>query len=390
MTPAGAVPASPHALIVLAMTLAAFVLNLNTNVMGALLPFLGEGSALALDAEQKVWLLSAAAGASAVGALLVGPVADRRGRRGPLVSGLLVFTLASAAHGLVDSFALLLALRVVTGLGVGVAYACASAVLTRTVPYHRRGAAMGTFTAGMFLAVPVGLPLAVLFARNGDWRTIFWVQAGCGAVALVLAARTTPGGDGEGHGISYRRVLGRPGVLAALLATMLHVGSFFTTVQLAGDWLHDAGLLQKAQQGQLWVVLGLASAAGSVVLGRIGDRIGKRNFVLLTSIGIAACFVLLGRVHDLAGLWPVGIGLSLVAAARTGPLHALVSGLAPGHEQTTLMGLRAAAQQAGVWLFAVAMVPVYASAGFAAVALAAAGCQALSYAAIRFGVKERS
>src|SRR5690242_5331391 len=245
------------------MTLAAFALNLNTNVMGALLPFLGEGSQpLLLSKVEKGWLLSAAAAASAVAALLTGPLADRRGRRMPLLAGLLLFTLASALHVPSGSFGALLAARVASGGAVGVAYACASALVADLVPYARRGAAMGLFTAGMFLAVPVGLPLAVWFANTGEWRAIFWVQAGVGAFAFLLGIRLVPSGRPAAAVRSPFAVLGRPGVVAMLLATMLHVGSFFTTVQLAGDWLDGAGILPKDGQYKLWIVLGVAAVLG--------------------------------------------------------------------------------------------------------------------------------
>jgi MFS transporter, DHA1 family, inner membrane transport protein len=374
--------------IVLAMALAAFALNLNTHVMGALMPFLGDGGPLGLGKVEKTWLLSAAGAASALGALLAGPLADRRGRRGPLLGGLLLFTVASAGHVLADSYAVLFALRLVAGAGVGVAYAAASAMVADVVPYARRGAAMGVFTAGMFLAVPAGLPLAVWFASSGDWHDIFWVQAGVGMLALALAAWLVPWEPPLPRGTSPFTVLSRPGVVAVLLATMLHVGSFFTTVQLAGDWMNSANILPKASQWKLWIVLGSASAIGSLALGRLGDRVGKYNFVLLTSVLLVACLVWLGQVDTLAALWPAGLVLAVVAAARTGPLQALVSGLSPRHEQATLMGMRAAAQQAGVFLFAIGAGPLYDTFGFKAVVVMAGACQALSYVAIRLGVKE--
>jgi DHA1 family inner membrane transport protein len=376
---------------VLAMALAAFALSLNTNVMGALMPFLGDGSQpLLLSKVEKGWLLSAAAGASAVAALLAGPLADRRGRRGPLLTGLALFSLASAAHVPAGSFGVLLAARIISGGAVGIAYACASALVADLVPYARRAAAMGVFTAGMFLAVPIGLPLAVWFANTGNWRAIFWVQTGVGIFALLLGVQLVPSGRSTAEVRSPLAVLGRPGVMAALLATMLHVGSFFTTVQLAGDWLDGAGTLRKDDQYLLWIVLGFASVLGSILLAPMADRMGKRNFVLMATIPMVACLLLLARVATLGALLPAGLALAVVAAARTGPLQALVSGLVPGQEQATLMGLRAGAQQVGVTVFAVAAGSLYQGFGFDTVLLAAACCQALTYVAIRYGVKERA
>jgi predicted MFS family arabinose efflux permease len=247
---------------------------------------------------------------------------------------------------------------------------------------------MGVFTAGMFLAIPVGLPLAVLLADAGHWQAIFGVQAGFAVLGLVFALRAVPADGPRAHFVAPWNMLTRVPVLATLFAVMLHVGSFFTTVQMASRWLDRPELVPKAQQGLLWIVLGFASALGSFAFGRVGDRIGKRNFVLLSSVVLVGCFVLLTRVDSLSSLVPLGLVLAVVAAARTGPLQALTSGQVPAYELGTLMGLRAFCMQAGVGMFAAMAGSIEAEIGFAAVLYAAACCQALSFLAIRLFVRE--
>ncbi len=378
-------PPTRERMAVVALAIAAFGLNLNTNVLGALLPFLPGD--LVHPGSGDAWLLASAALASAIGALVVGPMADRMGRRVMLLVGMLVFAIGSALHLVVDSYAMLLVARAVSGAGVGFAYAPASALVAEIVPYERRGAAMGAFTAGMFLALPIGLPLAWWFAKHDLWRWIFLVQAAIALVGAGLAFRSVPAIPGATRWVDPRDVVLRVPVVAALLAVMLHVGSFFTTVQLAGRWLDEAQLVVKADQGLLWIVLGFAAAVGSLAFGQVADRVGKRNFVLLTSVVLVLCFGTLVRVHSLAGLLPIGLALAVTAAARTGPLQALTSGLVPSYQLGTLMGLRAFAMQLGVFLFA-QCVPTDSSMGFSLVLYAAAGCQLVSYVVIRFGVRE--
>ncbi|MGE3171899.1 MAG: MFS transporter [Planctomycetota bacterium] len=382
-TPAELPPARERAAIA-ALALAAFALNLNTLVLGALLPFLPAELVAPGDDQQ---LIAVAALCSAAAALAAGPLADRLGRKALLQGGMAVFVLASAMHAFAGSYGVLLAARALSGAAVGVAYASASALAAEIVPYRRRGAAMGAFTAGMFLALPIGLPLAWWFARSGHWHAIFWLQAGLGAAGLAMAARCVPAVSTDGVWGDPRQVLGRLPVLATLLAVMLHVGSFFTVVQLAPLWLDQPQLIPKEHQGWIWIWLGLGAAVGSFVFGRVSDRIGKRQFVLLTSVVLVVCFVLLARVETFAGLVPVGIALAIVAPARTGPLQALMSGLVPTRLLGTLMGLRACSMQLGVFLFA-QFVRADGPGGFGAVLYAAAGCQVASYLAIRIGVRE--
>ncbi|MCB9885559.1 MAG: MFS transporter [Planctomycetes bacterium] len=378
--------ASPReGLAVVALALAAFSLNLNTNVLGALLPFVREDLGLE-DGAGKVLVAAAAAG-SALGALAVGPLAAAWGRRRMLVVGLSLFTAASVAHLWAASFFWFALLRGVSGVAVGVAYAAASALVAEVVPYERRGGALGRFTAGMFLAIPIGMPLSVVLANHGAWRGIFLVQAAIGGLACWWSLRAVPVTAAVEQRGSTRAVLRNGPAMAALLATLLHVGSFFTTVQLATSWLDDTGRVAKEDQIWVWVALGTCSVLGSALLGRAADRYGKRAFVLATSVVLVLCFGLLAREPEALPLAAVGVLLAVVAAARTGPLQALVSGLVPAHELGALMGMRGFAMQMGVAGFALAAVPIGAQAGFSGVLWFAAACQVLSYLAIRVGVR---
>jgi predicted MFS family arabinose efflux permease len=231
--------------------------------------------------------------------------------------------------------------------------------------------------------------MAVWFASTGSWQGVFGVQAACGALGLWFALRAVPR-DGSTHAwVAPWRILMRLPVLATLLAVLLHVGSFFGTLQMATKWLDQPDLVPKERQATVWIVLGLASAIGSFVFGRVSDRVGKRAFVLMTSVVLVACFVLLTRTRGMSMLAPVGTVLAITAAARTGPLQALTSGLVPEHELGTLMGLRAFFMQLGVGLFVQLAGWLQQGADFRAVLYAAAGCQCASYLAIRLFVRER-
>src|SRR5262245_10987141 len=363
----------------------AFTLSLNINVLSVLLPYLPAD--LVQPGRDDHVLIAAAALATAVAALLAGPLADRVGRRRLLIAGMGASALASAMHVLAQTYGLLVIARALSGAAVGFAYAPASALVAEIVPYERRGAAMGVFTAGMFLALPVGQPLAWWCAYSGNWRAIFAIQTAIAVIGAVLAWRTVPATSTSGSWVDPRDVLRQLPVLAALLAVMLHVGSFLTTVQLAGRWLDARGLVPKDDQLQMWVVLGLAAALGSFAFGRLADRVGKRNFVLMTSVVMVMCFALLVNADSLGMLVPIGLLLAVSAAARTGPLQALTSRLVPSYQFGTLMGVRAFAQQFGVFAFA-QFVPSEPPYGFSTVLYAAAACQVASYLAIRLGVRE--
>ncbi len=131
--------------IIAAIALVSFGMALNVHAVGALKPFLGE--VFVVDESGLGFLIGSAGLAGAVGALLLGPVVDRIGRRGPLVWGTLLFTLASFVQTSVEGYWLHFALRCFTGFSGGVVFPSATAALRDVLPCGRRGAGMGLLSA---------------------------------------------------------------------------------------------------------------------------------------------------------------------------------------------------------------------------------------------------
>jgi len=361
---------------------------LNANVLAALLPFLVEP--LALSKADQGWLLGSAGLAGAAGALLLGPVVDHVGRRPPMCWGMVVFVLASLGHLFASNLETLFAVRAVAGFAGGVVFTGASAAVADLVPYARRGRAMGVFSAGMFLALPMGLPLAQVFATAGWWQGIFLLQTAVGLFALVAYWRVLPRDLGRGnHFVDNLPHLKSGEIVASLVSVMIYVGAFYTAVQFAGTWLDTDGLIPRNEQWPVWVVLGLFSAAGALILTRFSDRFGKRRFVMLTTVLVAACCCALTQVEGIAGLLWVGIPLAAISAARTGPFQALISELVPQSARGTLMGTRACLVNVGTGVFPVLGGYVYANLAFDGVLFVAAGGIFLSYLVVQLWVKQK-
>lgn len=374
---------------VLALTLGAFAMALNSQVLAALLPFLEVE--VAPDKAAKGTLASAAGFAGACGAFLLGPWVDRAGRRTPMVVGMTVFSAASLLHCFAASPEALLLARAVAGFAVGVAYTGASAAVADIVPYHRLGAAMGVFNAGIFLATPIGLPLANQLAVRADWRWIFAAQAALGIVTVVVFLRMLPSGLGRGgRATSQVHLLRQPMVVPTLLAVLLAAGGFFAFVQFVGQWLHDAVIVPRQQQALLWVALGVTSALGSIALGRWTDRLGKRAFVLWSTAALAVALAAMTLVAGLGSLLVVGLPMTVVAAARTSAFQALAADVVGSEMRGALMGARSAAVQLGQGVFLAVGGPVYEARGFGGFLWLSVAAVVLSWFLVRFFVRDRS
>ncbi|MFC7189764.1 MFS transporter [Halocatena marina] len=103
--------------------------------------------------------MTAYAFAVGVFALIAGPVSDRIGRRRILLIGTTLMTIALAAHGFVESFASLFAVRAFAGGAGGVLNGAAIAYIGDYFPRERRGWASGWVLSGLAAGQIAGVPL---------------------------------------------------------------------------------------------------------------------------------------------------------------------------------------------------------------------------------------
>ncbi|MEA5455592.1 MFS transporter [Sinomonas sp. JGH33] len=140
-----------------------------------------------LNGSQLGLLLSAGLVGMALGSLLIGPIADRTGRR-PM---LLVSVGTSAAGMLLSATAVgavpLGLWRVVTGLGVGGILACTNVLVSEFSSKRSRSLAISIVTAGYGVGATLGGGAAVWLQAQFGWHSVF---LGGGLVTLVLLALT--------------------------------------------------------------------------------------------------------------------------------------------------------------------------------------------------------
>ncbi|WP_152046424.1 MFS transporter [Aureimonas psammosilenae] len=124
-----------------------------------------------------------------VGAFVFGRLADRIGRRPVLIAGVLIDAVFGIASAFAPDFAWLLALRFLTGIGVGGTLPVDYAMMAEFLPAERRGRWLVALE-GFWAVGTVAVALLALLAANvggvDPWRTIFLVIALPGLIGLVL------------------------------------------------------------------------------------------------------------------------------------------------------------------------------------------------------------
>lgn len=254
---------------------------------------------------------------SAILAILIGPTSDFFGRRPLLIGGTALLSLSSFAAAFAPSYELMMASRLLTGLG----FACMGPSIFASVgdlfPYQERGRAYGWTVGANTLSMIIGIPLATILAAAVTWRLSFFLVGIATAIAAIFLAvlyrpapfqpaeseagrENGPALNGEGRGAallrSYRdgyiAVLNTPTALAVMGSSFsMSVGLMALETYLGALLITRYGI-GTGDLGPIMALGGLGVLVGSQIGGRLGDRIGHK-LIMGESVLVAAVFVLL-------------------------------------------------------------------------------------------------
>lgn len=237
--------------------------------------------------------------------LLGGALGDRYGRKRVLVAGMGVFALASLLCALAPSLALLVAGRLLQGVGAAMLLPNSLAVLSATFQGKKRGRAVGTWAAAGAAAGAIGPLLGGWLIDTMGWRAVFYINLPIAALAMFMAWRFVPGNTRD-----------KPVALDPLGAVLASLGLACLT------W----GLADASAEKRLTPWAGMALVAGVVIMLAFlwaERRAGARAMLPLKLFGSSAfsglnlmTFLLYGALGALMLLVPFVLIQALGYSAR--------------------------------------------------------------------------
>jgi EmrB/QacA subfamily drug resistance transporter len=145
------------------------------------------------------WTVNAYTLPFAAGIITAAALGDRLGRRRMYVTGLLIFTIASAACALAPDTGALIAARAVQGLGAALVTPLGLTILAATFPPERRGSIVGIWGAIGGLAVAGGPLVGGAVVQGLNWHWIFWINVPIGLLAAILSVAFLPESRGQAN-----------------------------------------------------------------------------------------------------------------------------------------------------------------------------------------------
>ena len=238
-------------MILAALLLASFLVNLDTTLVNVALPDLTRE--LHATTTQLQWVVDAYNLVFAALILTFGSLSDRFGRKGMLLAGLAVVGTASLAGAFTTSPAQLIAARAVMGLGAAMTFPATLSLLTNVFTERReRAAAIGLWGAIAGVAIAMGPIVGGWLLQDFSWGSIFVAMAPVAALALAGVAVAVPA--------SKSPDAARPDVPGLVLSSAMMALLVFTIIEApAYGWTAGRSLAG---------LRGLGGAAGRVRRGR--------------------------------------------------------------------------------------------------------------------------
>ena len=204
----------------IAVSVAIFMLLLDITVVNVALPDIQRS--LHSSFQDLQWVVNAYSLTLAAFLLTAGALADRFGRRMVFVTGLVVFTLSSAACGLAGSPLALNLARAVQGAGGAMMFATSLALIAGAFHGKERGLAFGVYGGVIGGAVAVGPIVGGIITSGIGWEWIFFVNVpiGIAAVALTLT-QVAESRDPNARGVDWLGLVTFSGSLFLLVFALI-------------------------------------------------------------------------------------------------------------------------------------------------------------------------
>lgn len=312
---------------------------LDGTVVNVALPHIGTELGASVSGLQ--WILDGYLIALAALILIAGALGDRYGRRRVFLIGVVWFAAASMLCGLAQSTGMLVAARVLQGVGGALLTPGSLAILQSSFARADRSRAIGAWSGLTGLAAAAGPVIGGLLVQVWSWRLAFLINLPLAVLCVWLTRRYVPESCDETRG-------GRPDVLSSTLGALGLAGVTAALVEAPGRGAGDLLVLASGAGGLIGLAAFIALQVRSTGPLVPPTLFADRTFVLANSVtlvvyaalgGVLMLLVLqlqvsLGYSPAQAGLAGLPITLIMLAfsgrsgalAQRTGPRAQLVVG----------------------------------------------------------------
>jgi len=231
-----------------------------------------------------------------VGAFIFGLLADRYGRRIPLMANVIYFSIIELLCGFAPNYTVFLILRALFGIGMGGEWGVGASLAMEAAPTRWRGILSGILQSGY----SIGYLLAAMAARfvlpAWGWRPMFWLGALPALLALYIRTKVPESEAWRHHragsmadvlrvvAANYKRFL----YLVVLMVFMMFLSH--GTQDLYPDFLKEIHKVTPSGVANIAMIYNVGAVIGAIIFGSLSQSLGRRKGMMAA---LALCLLVM-------------------------------------------------------------------------------------------------
>ena len=227
-----------------------------------------------------------------VGALLFGMMADRYGRRRPLMVNVVYFATVEVLCGFAPNFTVFFILRMLFGIGMGGEWGVGASLAMEHAPVRWRGVLSGILQSGYVFGYLLAAFAARLVLPNWGWRAMFWVGGLPALLALYIRTKVPESEAWKVHRVA--RTIDGPRIawqhkrLSLYLVVLMFLMNCLShgTQDLYPDFLKHGHGIAANTVAYVTMFYNVGAVTGAVIFGLLSERLGRR-YSMLAALAVA-------------------------------------------------------------------------------------------------------
>ena len=246
-----------------------------------------------------------------VGALLFGLLADRYGRRIPLMANVIYFSVIELLCGFAPNYSVFLILRALFGIGMGGEWGVGASLAMEVAPPKWRGILSGILQSGYSSGYLLAAVAARFILPSLGWRWMFWIGVLPALLALYIRTKVPESEAWKQHRVTTTGQVVRVALqhwkrfvyLAVLMTFMMFLSH--GTQDLYPDFLKEIHHVMPSSTATIAIIYNIGAVIGAMIFGALSQRIGRRKGMIAA---LALCLLVIP-------VWAFGGSIAIVVTA---------------------------------------------------------------------------
>jgi SHS family lactate transporter-like MFS transporter len=314
----------------LGWTLDAFDFFILTFVLGAIAQDFGK------SIPEIALTLTATLAMRPVGAAIFGLMADRYGRKGPLMISIAFYSVIEVFSGLAPNYGVFLALRLLYGIGMGGEWGVGASLVMESVSAKRRGLLSGLLQEGYALGFLLAAAAYYLVFPHFGWRVMFFIGGLPALLTLFIRARVQETSAWKASRTSnwkeYGRTVKKHWKLFLYLVLLMSAMNLIShgTQDLYPTFLQEQRHFDPHKTAIITMISMVGAIVGGLLFGHISDRWGRRRMMALAAV-LAILLIPLWLYDGSMAVIALGaFGMQFMVQGAWGIIPAHINELSPG------------------------------------------------------------